>query len=52
MAQVKDQIITIQELIEQGYPAEYIAGYTGCPIAYIRGFIDGMLYNEDIYEGS
>ena len=53
MARVKDQIAVIQELIEQGYPVEYIAGYTGCPIAWVEVFKEGKREMEALYnEGS
>jgi hypothetical protein len=52
MAKVKDAIETIETLIEQGYSAEYIAGYTGYPVAWVMGYIEGMLLREGIYERS
>ena len=53
MARVKDELNAIEALIEQGYAAEYIAGYTGYPVEYIRGFIEGKREMEALYnEGS
>ena len=52
MANLKTLLSTIEELVEQGYTAEYIAGYTGQPVEYIRGFVYSVLEGKDIYEGS
>ena len=51
MARVKDTLSHIEELIEAGCSIEDLieAGY---PAAYIRGYIEGMLLREGIYEGS
>jgi hypothetical protein len=50
MAKVKDVLETLEELIEQGYSAEYIAGYTGYPVAWVMGFIEGKREIEALYD--
>lgn len=50
MAKLKDAIETVEALIEQGYSAEYIAGYTGYPVAWVMGYIEGKSIIEELYE--
>lgn len=50
MAKIKDVLETLEELIEQGYSAEYIANYTGYPVAWVMGFIEGKREIEALYD--
>ena len=53
MARVKDELNAIEELLEKGYSAAYIAGYTGYPVEWVEGFIEGKREMEALYnEGS
>ena len=53
MARVKEAVMIIEELLEQAYSAAYIAGYTGYPVEWVEGFIEGKREMEALYnEGS